>query len=585
MSSPRKEWHLRPADPAAAAYLAKAAGISEAVAQLLLHRGVTTAPAARAFLDAPMAAWHAPELLPGVPAAADRLARAVAGKKRICVYGDYDADGVTGTAILLAVLTRLGAAAEFYIPNRLDEGYGLNLEALKTLKESGVETVVTVDCGITGCAEAEAARDLGLELIVTDHHEPGHTLPSAAVLVHPRLPGSAYPFAGLSGAGVAFKLAWALAQRASGSEKVTAEFRELLLDLVGLAALGLVADVVPLRDENRVFVRHGLARIARAPSVGLKALCEAAGLGAGKPLSAEDVSYKLAPRVNAAGRLGCARLVVDLLTTDNPAHAKKTAEFLEEQNRRRQAIERAIAGEARDLVRINGYDKDPAIVLAAAEWHPGVIGIVAGRLAEQYARPVVLIARPAGAAVVGGSGRAGSDVPLHEALAGCADCLVSHGGHAAAAGVKLHAASVAAFRDRFVERVRTYFPDGEPPPPRLVLDEEIPLAALTGGLVKEIDKLEPYGAENPRPRFLAAELTLDGEPKLMKERHLSFFVRQGASRVRAVAWNAAERAEELKSAGGAVCLAFTPRMNEWNGYRRMEAEVLDFQAGAVPKLN
>jgi single-stranded-DNA-specific exonuclease len=585
MSSPRKEWHLRPTDPAAAAHLARTAGISEAVAQLLLHRGIATAAAAHAFLDAPMTGWHPPELLPGVPAAADRLARAVADRKRICVFGDYDADGVTGTAILLAVFNRLGAAAEYYIPNRLDEGYGLNAEALTALKESGVETVVTVDCGITGCAEAETARELGLELIVTDHHEPGDNLPCAAVLVHPRLPGSAYPFGGLSGAGVAFKLAWALARRASGAEKVTDDLRELLHDLVGLAALGLVADVVPLRDENRVFVRHGLDRIARKPSVGLAALCEAAGLAPGKSLSAEDVGFKLAPRVNAAGRLGCARLVVDLLTTTNPAHAKKTAAFLEEQNRKRQSIERAIAWEARELVRINGYDKDPAIVLAAAEWHPGVIGIVAGRLADQYGRPVVLIARPAGAAVVGGSGRAGGDVPLHEALAGCSDCLVSHGGHAAAAGVKLLAKDVAAFRDRFLDRVRTYFPGGQPLPPRLVLDEEVPLAALTGGLVKEIDKLEPYGADNPRPRFLAAGLTLDGEPKVMKDRHLSYFVRHGETRIRAVAWNAAERLEELTSAGGAVCLAFTPRLNEWNGYRRVEAEVIDFQPGAVPKLN
>src|SRR5262245_7722928 len=429
MSTPRKEWHLRPADPEAARHLGREAGVSEAVAQLLLHRGVTTSSAARAFLDAPMSAWHPPAELPGVEAAADRLARAAADGKRVCVFGDYDADGVTGTAILLTMLRRIGAVAEFYIPNRLDEGYGLNADALRSLKDSGVGVVVTVDCGITGVAEAEAARALGLELIVTDHHELTEVLPAAAVLVHPRLPGSTYPFCGLSGSGVAFKLAWALAQRASGTARVTDDYREMLLDLVGLAALGLVADVVPLRDENRVFVRHGLKRIASQPSVGLAALCAVAGLGKDKPLSAEDVSFKLAPRVNAAGRLGCARLVVELLTTANPGRAKEAAEFLEEQNRRRQAIERSIASGAREMIRIHGLDKDPAIVLEAASWHPGVIGIVAGRLAEQYARPGIAIARPEGEEVVGGSGRAGSDVPLHEVLADCSDCLISHGGH------------------------------------------------------------------------------------------------------------------------------------------------------------
>ena len=219
---------------------------------------------------------------PGIPAAAERLVRAVAERKRICVYGDYDADGVTGTSILLTVLRKIGAAAEFYIPNRLEEGYGLNVDALRTLKDSRVSTVVTVDCGITGLAEAEAARKLGLELIVTDHHELANSLPAATVLVHPRLPGSTYPFAGLSGAGVAFKLAWALAQRACGADRVSAEYRDLLLDLVGLAALGLVADVVPLRDENRVFVRHGLKRIAERPSVGLAALCGRGGARQGQ---------------------------------------------------------------------------------------------------------------------------------------------------------------------------------------------------------------------------------------------------------------------------------------------------------------
>ena len=585
MAHREKHWHLTPTDPAAASRLAGDLRASGVVAQLLLNRGLTTPAAAKLFLEAPLSALHSPQLLPGVPEAAERIVRAVAAGRKVCVYGDYDADGCTGTAILVRLLRLLGADPAFYVPHRIEEGYGLNVEAVRQLAADGASLVVTVDCGIASPDEADEARRCGLELIVTDHHEFGPKLPAADVLVHPRLPGSAYPFGGLSGAGVAFKLAWAVAQRASGSDKVTPQFREYLIDAMGLAALGLIADVMPLRDENRTFVRHGLARVTAKPCHGMKALIDAAKL-TDKPLTSEDVGFKLAPRLNAAGRLGCARMVVELLTTPSPPQAATVAAYLEDMNADRQARERKFTQQARDMVEENGYADAPGIVLASAEWHPGVVGIVAGRLASQYARPVLLAALKDDDQPSTGSGRSVRGFPLHEALAECGSELLSHGGHAAAAGFKVLPSRVDALRERFVAAVAGRFPDGLPPP-RLELDAEVPLSALTFGLLKELDKLEPYGEDNPRPKFLATDLTIEGTPRRIGggERHLSFRVRQGGTNVRAVGWGMGDRLDELMSGGGKCCLAVTPKVNEWNGYRTVEVEAIDFRAGSDPQLS
>jgi single-stranded-DNA-specific exonuclease len=586
-----KAWHLLPHDRDAVEHLAKRTRLSPIVSQLLLNRGIAEPEAAQRFLQAPLNGLHPPELLPGVKQATDLLFDVAKSGQQICVYGDYDADGITGTAILWGCLRRLGAAkTEYYLPNRLEEGYGVNAEALRQIKSSGASVVVTVDCGIAGIDEADEARRLGLQLIVTDHHEPRDRLPDAAAIVHPRLPGHTYPFGGLSGAGVALKLAWALAMRACGSEKVTASFREFLLDGVTLAALGTVADVVPLHDENRILVRHGLARLKQSGLVGLRALTEAAGLAEKSDLRASDVGFRLAPRMNAVGRLGCARLVVELLTTNSQTRAVDLARFLEKQNEDRQTLERQMLWQARELVEKSGMDRAPALVLMHPDWHPGVIGIVAGRLADEYGRPTLLVAprqeSPENGASIGqGSGRSVPGFSLHEALGACAEHLLSHGGHKAAAGFKIRPERIDAFRESFCAIVAAKFPSGTPAP-RLILDGEAPLSALTLGLIKEIDSLEPYGADNTKPILLAGGLEIVGEPKRMGggERHMSFRVRQGTSALRAVGFGMAERLDELMSEDRRCCLAFTPVLNEWQGYRNVELHVVDFQAGAVAKL-
>ncbi len=591
MSRAEKLWHLRPTNPQATNRLAAAARVSPVVAQLLLNREVSDPAAVRRFLESPLAGLHPPLSLPGVEEASRRIVAAVADKRRVCIYGDYDVDGVTGTAILLRVLGKLGADVQFHVPLRLSEGYGLNSERLRELALTGVSLVVSVDCGIASIAEAETSRELGLELIVTDHHEmkmglDGPMLPRAEVLVHPRLScPDPYPFGDLSGAGVALKLAWAIAQRACGTERVSAEWREILLDCVGLAALGLVADVVPLGDENRILVRHGLERIRTHPSIGLKALLDASGVKPDQKVTSEDVGFKLAPRLNAAGRLGYAGLAVELLTTGSRVKANELARVLESQNGERQARERKYTTQAKEMV-LEHLANDPSIVVASRDWHPGVVGIVASRLVDHFGKPALVIAIPSNEEIATGSGRSIPGFMLHEALVACDSLLESHGGHAAAAGFKVRLDRIDAFRKRFNAHVASRFPGGMPAP-RLDLDAEVPLSAITFGLMKDLDRLEPYGAGNVRPKFLAAGLKAEAARLIGSgevQRHMDFRVRQGETVFRCVAWGMADRLEELMSAGGDCCIAFTPKINEWNGSRKIELQVIDLKPGRTAQL-
>ncbi len=560
--------------------LQRAAGIPPLVAQLLLNRGIDSADAARAFLQPDFKGLLPPETLPNAVAAGERLTEAARAGRRIVIYGDYDVDGVTATAILWHVLKLCGARVEYYVPDRLAEGYGLNADALEHIAKAGPALVVTVDCGVTAVQEADRARALGLELIITDHHEPRSELP-AALIVHPSALGPS-PNPNLSGAGVALKVAWALARAHAGAARVAPELREFLLDATALAALGLIADVVPLVGENRIIASYGLRRLKQTQNAGLQALLEVAGLNEkSSRVDDYDVGFLIAPRLNAVGRMGHARLAVELFTEAGPARAAEIAKQLDARNRERQSVERGILKQAEALVVERGFHRDSCrgIVLASPEWHPGVIGIVAARLVDRFRRPTVLIALSNGAGQ--GSGRSVRHFPLHEVLGACGQHLVSHGGHAMAAGIRIDAARVSAFTDAFLSEAANRLTPADLRP-RLYLDDEVPLGALLPDTVARIDSLAPFGMGNHRPRLATSVVEFADEPRTVGATgaHLQFTVREGGAHRRAIAFHRGSRAGEL-SGVRRLRLAFEPLLNEWNGTRRVELKVIDWKPSSA----
>ena len=574
-----KRWRFCPHDQVRISQFERS-GLPAVIAQLLISRGVHDVTAAQSFLEAKLTGLRDPETLPGVVDAADRIYAAIVAGRRIFVYGDYDADGMTSTAILYGCLKLLGAQVNYYIPCRLEEGYSLNDEALRKLAERGASMVITVDCGIASANEADTACEVGIELIVTDHHEMGERLPTAAAIVHPRLPGTSYPFGHLCGAGVAFKLAWALCQRASQAKRVSPHMRQFLLSAVGLAAIGTVADVVPLIDENRIIVRHGLTSLRSDPVLGVRALMKLTGLDQRPLLTSEDIAFCLAPRLNAAGRLGQAALGVELLVTDSEDRAQSLAEYIHQLNTSRDSLEQSIYLAAKKQVN-EQFDpqNDPALVLAAPGWHPGVIGIVAGRLAERYHRPVVLIALDELGVKPGcGSARSACGLNLHQALSACTEHLLSHGGHAAAAGLRIAADRVDAFRAQFCEYAASIISPEE----RIAevrIDAEAPLAQMTLRTVEQIERLAPFGAGNPRPILSAGDIRLAAPPKRMGggDRHLCVEISQHNVTFRAVGFGRGEWADELAQHQGPLEIAYRPVINEFRGRRTVEMHLVDWR--------
>lgn len=565
--------------------LAQGLDVHPVVGELLVNRGVDTIETGKRFLNRKLVNLHDPVLHPGVVEAADRIHAAVEQRKSICIYGDYDVDGMCATAILLECLRLGGSKPRFYVPDRLEEGYGLNREALARLKEEGVDLVVTVDCGVSSWEEAEFARGIGLTLIVTDHHEFSEQGPAPAeVVVHPRLPGSQYPFGGLCGTGVAYKLAWELARRFSGGSKTTELFQKFLLDATSLAAVGTVCDVVPLADENRVLVHHGLRSLKAEPPMGLACLMELAGIGDKAKLDSGDLGFVLGPRLNACGRLGQARLGVELLTTKDKMRAWELARYLEEENKKRQSVERKIFSEARELAEkqydIEDKDACPVLVLASEHWHPGVIGIVASRMVERYHRPCLMFAL--GDEEGAGSGRSVPGFHLQQALAACGEHLIKSGGHAMAAGARLRRKSLEAFRESFHEFARGRLA-AEDLTGEIRVDVEVPLHVLNPALLASLEVLQPFGMMNPAPTMLATNLSVIGEPRKVGggERHLMFRVNQGGKAMKAIAFGLAERTEELMARDGKCCLVFRPIISEFRGFPEVELQVKDFCAGST----
>ncbi len=505
----RPRWVIPPAPRAEAERIADALGLPPLVALLLARRGILDPDAARRFLRPDIAHLHEPDLLPGMKVGAARLAAAVRDRERIAVYGDYDVDGICGTAVLLSLFRTAGADAIPYLPDRRTEGYGFNADAVRRLAADGVKVICTVDHGSRAVEEIALARDLGVDVVVTDHHLTGDGAPPAAVaVVNPRSAseGEPYPFPWLCGTAVAFKLGWAVARVLSGGHRVAEPLRVRLTESLALVALATVADVVPLVDENRVMVVYGLALLRRNPSPGIRALLEVSRLADREP-TVEDVAFRLAPRINAAGRLGDAGRALELLTTEDEGRARTLAAELESENRARKEIEQRISAEARARVPLGPDGEPPAgIVLAGEGWHAGVVGIVAARIAGEFHRPSVVIAMDGEGGR--GSARTVNGFHLERALAACGAHLVTHGGHAAAAGLSILRESVEEFSAAFARHAEEHF-TGEDRHPKLALDAIVPLGHLDAPLVRALERLGPHGQGNPAPLLASEGLTVE----------------------------------------------------------------------------
>ncbi|MEQ8634969.1 single-stranded-DNA-specific exonuclease RecJ [Gimesia maris] len=574
-----QNWRFAPHDESQVRRLSSEMRISPLLAQVLIARGLQDAAAARSFIDARMTELLEPCSMPGVESASDRIVAALKDKRRITIYGDYDVDGMTATSILLQCITLANGKCDYFIPNRLDDGYGLNCDAIRQLHEEDPQRLlITVDCGITSVQEAALARELGLELIITDHHQMAEELPAADCLVHPRLPDSDYEFPHLCGAGVALKLAWAVCQKLGDGQKASPQMREYLKCAVGLAAIGTIADVVPLVGENRILVRYGLSALAERAPLGLQELMKVAEIKAGQMLDTEDIGFAIAPRLNAAGRLGQARLAVELLTTSNQDRASQLAAYLDELNKNRRTVERRIFKQAKEMVEENvEWEEHHTLVLAHADWHPGVIGIVANRVSEHFEKPTVLIALDATTRTGQGSARSFAGFDLHAGFSSCSAHLVRYGGHQAAAGLKIEEDKIENFRQAFAE----YAADAPKPSEDELLvriDAEVCLNEITKQAVRELDCLGPFGQENPRPQFVATRVQLAEPPRTMGEggRHLSLVFQQHNTKIRAIAFGKGEWATQMDEDGGPFSISFAPGINRFRGFESVQLQLKDW---------
>lgn len=553
------------------------------VERVLASRGISDSASAELFLKPSLLHLHEPSLMTDMDKAAARILEAAASGQPIAIYGDYDVDGVTATTILYHALKAIAPNSDVrtYVPHRLEEGYGLNAAAIEQLASEGAKVIVSVDCGVTAVEPARAARRAGVDLIITDHHNPPADesgLPGAFAVVHPRRPGSAYPYGELSGAGVAYKLAWRMASMHCGSSRVSPPLRALLLDMLAFASLGAIADVVPLTGENRVLTSFGLGRVKNSTNPGLRALVEASGL-AGDNIDTEHVGFSLAPRLNACGRMGHAREAVELFTTATGDRAAEIARNLTRLNEDRRAAERRIADQAMRMAESAGMTRPDrrAIVLAHDDWHPGVVGIVCSRLVDRFGRPAILMQRKDGGCA--GSGRSIEGFSLHGALHRCAEHLNSFGGHDMAAGLKLDASRLDAFTESFIATANDGLTEDQLIP-SISVDCDATLDELTPEAVRELDRLAPFGPGNPRPRIRLVDVVLTAKPEPFGSdaSHLALMMKSpnAARTIRVVAWKWAERRDVL-AAGIPVEAVIFPKLNTWKGNTRVEPELADLR--------
>ena len=581
-----KTWTLRRPDRALVDRLVSTLRVPPLVATLLANRGHEGGDATARHLDPDLHHLHDPGLLPGMAEATARLGRAIDEREPILIHGDYDVDGVTGTTLLVRLLRHLGADVHWHVPNRFTDGYSFGEHSLVKAREVGAKVVVSVDNGTSAVETITQLAEAGIETIVTDHHEPPRgALPPATAIVNPKLDGCPYPFRELCGGAVAFKLAWGLAQERSGAlsgGRVSKDLRDLLVDLMGLVALATVCDVVPLVDENRVLGRFGLKALEATRTPGLRALLEVAGI-ADRSLVAEDVGFQLGPRLNAAGRMETAGRAIDVLLSDDLPTARAKARELDELNLERKRVERALLDEAlAEARRFEDPERYPVVVVAGQGWHQGVIGIVAARLTERLHRPALVIG------LDGDRGRASArsvdGVSILDLMHHGADHMLRYGGHAQAAGCEVAADQVDDLREAICAGARASGSTRHAEP-ALELDAELPLREMTPVLMRQLDRLEPFGEQNEKPVLYSPDVRLAEPPRVIGQdgTHLLLRLRRGEVVLKALAFGMAHRLPELEL-GAPIHAAYTPRWNTFRGETNLELLLADFRVGPRPSV-
>jgi len=571
MSLPNKRWII--SSPLLAEEEANLQPFSPVLRQILHNRGYKTLETAHRYLEAlPPPGTEASYLL-GVPESVSRILSAIQKEEAIAVYGDYDADGVTATALLYLALVALGANVRGYIPNRFDEGYGLNVDALDTLHEEGIGLVVTVDCGIRSPEEAEHALHLGLDLIITDHHQPSHQMPHAYAVINPKQPGDSYPDKNLAGVGLAYKLACALYDQLETEGRLLRTIPPIT-DFLDLVALGTVADLAPLVGENRALVRAGLEHIRRPHRQGLMSLIGVSGLAPNR-IDASNISFALGPRLNAAGRLDSALAALDLLTTQEVNQAGYLAQLLNSQNRERQELTREIQVHAEQLALAE--DPEASLLFAADEsFNPGVVGLAASRLTEQYYRPAIVAQR--GEQFTRGSCRSIPEFHITKALDECADILVHHGGHAAAAGFTLQTQDLPELEFR-LKAIAQRELGSLTLRPTISADLEIPLSELKPEILHDLEKLQPTGQDNPPASFVTRELKVVRSRTVGKDNaHLKLSVTDGRLTYDAIAFRQGHWIDQMPPR---IDMLYQFEVNEYNGRLGLQLNVRDLKPAGL----
>lgn len=564
-----EKWNIVAAAPGAVEAL-RQAGYPALLASVLAARGVSSAEEAAKRLECDDALTLSPFMMADMDKAVERIRRAIAGGETVAVFGDYDVDGITSTVLLLDYLKNCGLRCLRYIPRRIEDGYGLSREAVGFLREQGATLMVTVDCGVTGTEEVDFARSIGLDVVVTDHHECNGPLPNAVAVVNPHRPDCPYPFKHLAGVGVALKLALALG--GSGNEE------RIFSRYCTLAAIGTVADVMRMEGENRVIVQRGLAALPRTDFVGVHALLREAGLD-GKPVTSVQIGFSLAPRINAAGRMGAADLAADLLETEDPARAEELARALCDLNRERQAVEQGICADALRQIEALPDSQRSALVLDSDGWHQGVVGIVASRLSEKFSCPSFMIHTQDGLGK--GSCRSFGGFNLFAALESCASLLEGYGGHELAAGFTIRKENIAPFREKINGYVRAHCGKGVPVP---ALEIDVAVADptdLTMDEVELLDRLEPYGAGNPRPVFALLGARVESLQSVGQGKHLKLQLGRGLCRFDAIFFSATAEECGVRS-GDRVDAAFYLQGNTFRGRTTLQLQLIDLRLSRAP---